>query len=69
MLQTETENLRQGVKAMQETIDSQTSRIAVLLAEQARLGLSSKMTGDGEGGDEEMMTMVEGYIKEVEDLR
>ncbi|XP_033638364.1 kinesin-like protein KIF21A isoform X2 [Asterias rubens] len=69
MLQTETENLRQRVKAMQETIDSQTSRIAVLLAEQARLGLSSKMTGDGEGGDEEMMTMVEGYIKEVEDLR
>ncbi|XP_038053366.1 kinesin-like protein KIF21A [Patiria miniata] len=70
MLQTEIENLRQRVKAMQETIDSQTSRISVLVAEQARARLSSMVgTGEGGGGGEEMMSMVEGYVKEIEDLR
>ncbi|XP_022094071.1 kinesin-like protein KIF21A isoform X3 [Acanthaster planci] len=69
MLQTEIENLRQRVKAMQETIDSQTSRISVLVAEQAHLQLSSRAAGEEGGGGEELMSMVEGYVKEIEDLR
>uniref|UniRef100_A0A3B3ZZ34 Kinesin motor domain-containing protein n=1 Tax=Periophthalmus magnuspinnatus TaxID=409849 RepID=A0A3B3ZZ34_9GOBI len=62
MLQTENSNLRVRVKAMQETIDAQRSRLTTVLSQQALL-----KTGDE--GSEEIGTMIQGYIKEIEDLR
>uniref|UniRef100_A0A672FC09 Kinesin family member 21A n=1 Tax=Salarias fasciatus TaxID=181472 RepID=A0A672FC09_SALFA len=65
MLQTENSNLRVRVKAMQETIDAQRARLTQLLSEQARQDLARA----GEGGSEEIGNMIQGYIKEIEDLR
>ncbi|XP_055012857.1 LOW QUALITY PROTEIN: kinesin-like protein KIF21A, partial [Boleophthalmus pectinirostris] len=62
MLQTENSNLRVRVKAMQETIDAQRSRLTNLISQQALI-----KTGDE--GSEEIGTMIQGYIKEIEDLR
>ncbi|XP_041467223.1 kinesin-like protein KIF21A [Lytechinus variegatus] len=78
MLQMENSNLRQRIKALQETIDGLTARIALLVAEQARYGMSAStdrsrytMSTDlgGTDGDDETMLMMTGYIKEVEELR
>uniref|UniRef100_A0A3Q1ATH1 Kinesin motor domain-containing protein n=1 Tax=Amphiprion ocellaris TaxID=80972 RepID=A0A3Q1ATH1_AMPOC len=65
MLQTENSNLRVRVKAMQETIDAQRVRLTQLLSDQANQALSRA----GEGGTEEIGNMIQGYIKEIEDLR
>ncbi|XP_059190323.1 LOW QUALITY PROTEIN: kinesin-like protein KIF21A [Centropristis striata] len=65
MLQTENSNLRVRVKAMQETIDAQRSRLTQLLSDQANQALSRA----GEGATEEIGNMIHGYIKEIEDLR
>uniref|UniRef100_A0A3Q1AU37 Kinesin motor domain-containing protein n=1 Tax=Amphiprion ocellaris TaxID=80972 RepID=A0A3Q1AU37_AMPOC len=63
MLQTENSNLRVRVKAMQETIDAQRVRLTQLLSDQANQALSRA------GGTEEIGNMIQGYIKEIEDLR
>uniref|UniRef100_A0A3P8T8C7 Kinesin family member 21A n=1 Tax=Amphiprion percula TaxID=161767 RepID=A0A3P8T8C7_AMPPE len=65
MLQTENSNLRVRVKAMQETIDAQRVRLTQLLSDQANQALARA----GEGGTEEIGNMIQGYIKEIEDLR
>ncbi|XP_030281097.1 kinesin-like protein KIF21A isoform X3 [Sparus aurata] len=65
MLQTENSNLRVRVKAMQETIDAQRARLTQLISDQANQVLSKA----GEGGTEEIGNMIQGYIKEIEDLR
>ncbi|KAM8750334.1 kinesin-like protein KIF21A isoform 1-T1 [Acanthopagrus schlegelii] len=65
MLQTENSNLRVRVKAMQETIDAQRARLTQLISDQANQALSKA----GEGGTEEIGNMIQGYIKEIEDLR
>ncbi|XP_078139151.1 kinesin-like protein KIF21A [Centroberyx gerrardi] len=65
MLQTENSNLRVRVKAMQETIDAQRARLTQLLSDQANQVLARA----GEGGSEEIGNMIQGYIKEIEDLR
>ncbi|XP_008289718.1 kinesin-like protein KIF21A isoform X8 [Stegastes partitus] len=65
MLQTENSNLRVRVKAMQETIDAQRARLTQLLSDQANQALARA----GEGGTEEIGNMIQGYIKEIEDLR
>ncbi|KAM9754564.1 kinesin-like protein KIF21A isoform 3-T3 [Menidia menidia] len=65
MLQTENSNLRVRVKAMQETIDVQRARLTQLLSDQANQALARA----GEGGTEEIGNMIQGYIKEIEDLR
>ncbi|XP_029010436.1 kinesin-like protein KIF21A isoform X2 [Betta splendens] len=65
MLQTENSNLRVRVKAMQETIDGQRARLTQLLSDQANQALARA----GEGGTEEIGNMIQGYIKEIEDLR
>ncbi|CAL9696714.1 unnamed protein product [Knipowitschia caucasica] len=62
MLQTENSNLRVRVKAMQETIDAQRGRLTSVLSQQALM-----KTGDE--GTEEIGAMIQGYIKEIEDLR
>uniref|UniRef100_A0A3Q3AHY7 Kinesin family member 21A n=1 Tax=Kryptolebias marmoratus TaxID=37003 RepID=A0A3Q3AHY7_KRYMA len=64
MLQTENGNLRVRVKAMQETIDAQRSRLTQVLSEQASQALSRA----GEGS-EEIGNMIQNYIKEIEELR
>ncbi|KAL7858261.1 hypothetical protein AOLI_G00183630 [Acnodon oligacanthus] len=64
MLQTENNNLRVRVKAMQETIDAQRARLTQLLSDQANQVLAKV----GEGS-EEIGNMIQNYIKEIEDLR
>ncbi|KAK9516268.1 hypothetical protein VZT92_024209 [Zoarces viviparus] len=65
MLQTENSNLRVRVKAMQETIDAQRVRLTQLLSDQANQVLARA----GEGASEEIGNMIQGYIKEIEELR
>ncbi|XP_065130852.1 kinesin-like protein KIF21A isoform X2 [Paramisgurnus dabryanus] len=64
MLQTENNNLRVRVKAMQETIDAQRARLTQLLSDQANQTLAKA----GEGS-EEIGNMIHNYIKEIEELR
>ncbi len=73
MLNKENSNLRTRVKAMQETIDGLTSRNAQLLAEKEVGNWLKANPGaaDGEGGPgaDDMTSMVQNYIKEIEELR
>ncbi|XP_038934827.1 kinesin-like protein KIF21A isoform X27 [Rattus norvegicus] len=64
MLQTENNNLRVRIKAMQETVDALRARITQLVSEQANQVLARA----GEG-NEEISNMIHSYIKEIEDLR
>ncbi|XP_039738245.1 kinesin-like protein KIF21A isoform X4 [Pteropus medius] len=64
MLQTENNNLRVRIKAMQETIDVLRTRITQLVSDQANQVLARA----GEG-NEEISNMIHSYIKEIEDLR
>uniref|UniRef100_A0A672IG79 Kinesin family member 21A n=1 Tax=Salarias fasciatus TaxID=181472 RepID=A0A672IG79_SALFA len=64
MLQTENNNLRVRVKAMQETIDAQRARLTHVLSDQANQALAKA----GEG-NEEIGNMIQNYIKEIEELR
>ncbi|XP_038594438.1 kinesin-like protein KIF21A isoform X2 [Micropterus salmoides] len=64
MLQTENNNLRVRVKAMQETVDAQRARLTQILSDQANQALAKA----GEGS-EEIGNMIHNYIKEIEELR
>nr|XP_019592009.1 PREDICTED: kinesin-like protein KIF21A isoform X11 [Rhinolophus sinicus] len=64
MLQTENNNLRIRIKAMQETVDALRTRITQLVSDQANQVLARA----GEG-NEEISNMIHSYIKEIEDLR
>ncbi|XP_037099408.1 kinesin-like protein KIF21A [Syngnathus acus] len=64
MLQTDNNNLRVRVKAMQETIDAQRSRLTQILSDGANQALAKA----GEG-NEEIGNMIHNYIKEIEELR
>ncbi|KAG1668931.1 Kinesin-like protein KIF21A [Nymphon striatum] len=66
MLQTECNNLRMRVKAMQETIDTLTARNTQLLAEMAEHSFNLPGT-DGE--KTEMSSVIQCYLKEIEELR
>ncbi|KAF3816212.1 hypothetical protein GH733_014385 [Mirounga leonina] len=63
MLQTENNNLRVRIKAMQETVDALRTRITQLVSDQANQVLAR--TGEG---NEEISNMIHSYIKEIEDL-
>ncbi|ROT78779.1 putative kinesin-like protein KIF21A isoform X2 [Penaeus vannamei] len=63
MLSTETNNLRTRVKALQETVEVLTQKNTMLLAEKETSGWASS------GEDNDMATVVQGYLKEIEDLR
>ncbi|XP_046997793.1 kinesin-like protein KIF21A isoform X1 [Schistocerca americana] len=63
MLQSEINNLRTRVKAMQETIDALSNKNTQLLAERA----VGSWVGSGETSD--ITEMIQGYLKEIEDLR
>ncbi|XP_075408003.1 kinesin-like protein KIF21A isoform X2 [Tenrec ecaudatus] len=64
MLQTENNNLRVRIKAMQETVDALRTRITQFVSDQANQVLARA----GEG-TEEISNMIHSYIKEIEDLR
>uniref|UniRef100_A0A8C5JY66 Kinesin-like protein KIF21A n=1 Tax=Jaculus jaculus TaxID=51337 RepID=A0A8C5JY66_JACJA len=64
MLQTENNNLRVRIKAMQETVDALRARVTQLVSDQA----NQVLTRAGEG-NEEISNMIHSYIKEIEDLR
>ncbi|XP_070611430.1 kinesin-like protein KIF21A isoform X5 [Erythrolamprus reginae] len=64
MLQTENNNLRVRIKAMQETIDALRARITQVSCDQVNQVLARA----GEG-NEEISNMIHNYIKEIEDLR
>uniref|UniRef100_A0A8C4NEM0 Kinesin family member 21A n=1 Tax=Eptatretus burgeri TaxID=7764 RepID=A0A8C4NEM0_EPTBU len=64
LLQTENNNLRLRIKAMQETIDLLNARSTQIMWKQAEETLAKQ--GDG---NEEISTMIGNYIKEIEDQR
>lgn len=63
MLQGEVNNLRTRVKAMQETIDTLTLKNSNLLSEKA---MGSWI---GSEADNDIACMIQGYLKEIEDLK
>lgn len=63
LLHEENEHLRMRLKAMQQTIDNLTTRISSMSAREACKNISED---DTEGG---MESIVESYIKEIEELR
>lgn len=66
MLQTDVANLRIRLKAMQETIDALNAKNTQLLTEKA---VGAWIAGSGENVDQNMSEMIQGYLKEVEELR
>ncbi|XP_039884873.1 kinesin-like protein KIF21B isoform X4 [Simochromis diagramma] len=64
MLRRENDTLRLRVKAMQETIDHLNSRVTHLLANEV-----STLLAKSSEGNEEIGTLIQNYIREVEELR
>ncbi|XP_035238359.1 kinesin-like protein KIF21B isoform X2 [Anguilla anguilla] len=64
LLQRENDALRMRVKALQQTIDALNSRVAQILSNQA----SAMLIQSGDG-NEEMVTLVQNYIIEIEEMR
>ncbi|XP_063049460.1 kinesin-like protein KIF21B [Engraulis encrasicolus] len=64
LLSRENDTLRLRIKAMQETIDHLNTRVTQLLSNQVNLLLTK--TGEG---NEEIGTLIQNYIREVEELR
>lgn len=65
MLQTENNNLRTRIKALQETVERLTIRNTQLLAEKAS---GSWITSDAESKSD-ITEMIQNYLKEIEELR
>ncbi|KAK3103464.1 hypothetical protein FSP39_019440 [Pinctada imbricata] len=66
MLQTENDKLRQRIKALHETIESLTARNTQLLVDKDLVGICN-VTEDAR--NDEVKKLIEGYIKQLEDLR
>ncbi|NXU38658.1 KI21B protein, partial [Drymodes brunneopygia] len=64
MLQKENSALRMRVKAMQEAIDAINTRVTYLMSQEANLMLAK--AGDG---NEAIGTLIQNYIREIEELR
>ncbi len=62
------QNLRTRIKAMQETIDVLTAKNSQLLAEK-EVGNWITLNGEESGVSPDMTAMVQGYLKEIEELR
>ena len=68
MLQTENDNLRQRIKSLQDTVEKLRMRNIDLLSQNESIKMAS--TGaDGEKGDEQIKELIQGYIREIEELR
>ncbi|CAL8340134.1 unnamed protein product [Lota lota] len=64
LLRRESDSLRLRVKAMQETIDHLNTRVTHMLSNQ----INALLTKSGEG-NEEISSLIQNYIREVEELR
>ncbi|XP_011860622.1 PREDICTED: kinesin-like protein KIF21A isoform X3 [Vollenhovia emeryi] len=65
MLSSELQSLRTRVKALSETVEALTAKNALLLAEKAAghwVAASSK-------GDDQLTSLIQGYVQEIEELR
>lgn len=65
MLNSELQSLRTRVKALSETVEALTAKNALLIAEKAT---GQWMTAAG-GGDDQVTSLVQGYVQEIEELR
>ncbi|GFU16704.1 kinesin-like protein KIF21A [Nephila pilipes] len=66
ILESENNNLRSRLKALQETLDHQTQRITDLLAEKAA---GNWITSGEKASQSDITELIKGYMKEIEDLR
>lgn len=64
MLSSELQSLRTRVKALSETVEALTAKNVLLLAEKAAGQWISSA-----GGNPEVMSLVQGYVQEIEELR
>ena len=66
MLQTENDKLRTRVKSLNETIERLTVRNSEILADKAVLELGNAA---GDPNSDEVLKLIQGYVKELEELR
>ncbi|XP_064634867.1 kinesin-like protein KIF21A isoform X2 [Lineus longissimus] len=66
MLQTENNNLRKRIKAMQETIENLNAKNVQLLSERALQNITNI---SGDASQDEISKLIQGYIQEIEELR
>lgn len=65
MLNSELQSLRTRVKALSETVEALTAKNVLLLAEKAAGQWVSASSGSGE----QVTSLVQGYVQEIEELR
>ncbi|KAJ8673462.1 hypothetical protein QAD02_004724 [Eretmocerus hayati] len=65
MLNSELQSLRTRVKALSETVDALTAKNSLLLAEKA----AGQWMASGAGAGNDVTTLVQGYLLEIEELR
>jgi len=65
MLNSELQSLRTRVKALSETVEALTAKNALLLAEKA----TGQWMAASSGGDDQVTSLVQGYVQEIEELR
>ncbi|KAL6419900.1 hypothetical protein ACFW04_004403 [Cataglyphis niger] len=65
MLNSELQSLRTRVKALSETVEALTAKNVLLLAEKA----AGQWVAATSGGDDQVTSLVQGYVQEIEELR
>ena len=66
MLQTENEKLRTRIKSLNETIERLTARNSEVLADKAVIELGNAAS---DPNSEKVLKLIQGYVKELEELR
>lgn len=65
MLTSELQSLRTRVKALSETVEALTAKNALLLAEKA----AGQWVAASSKGDDQVTSLIQGYVQEIEELR
>lgn len=65
MLSSELQSLRTRVKALSETVEALTAKNALLLAEKA----ADQWVAASSKGDDQVTSLIQGYVQEIEELR
>lgn len=65
MLSSELQSLRTRVKALSETVEALTAKNALLLAEKA----AGHWVATSGKGDDQVTSLIQGYVQEIEELR
>lgn len=65
MLSSELQSLRTRVKALSETVEALTAKNALLLAEKA----AGQWVAASSKGDDQVTSLIQGYVQEIEELR